>query len=170
METSFMPTDAHIGYSDKELKAGINVLGKNIGTIAKVSENIAKSNGLKKIVAMVELSFNELLKLAKNYGYKQYHATPKYPPMVRDLAFVIDAKILYNDIREALKNFNELITSVELFDVYSGDKLGQNKKNLAFHIIYQSNDRTLTAEEIDTIQTELINHLQSKFEAQIRNF
>ncbi len=170
MEASFMPTEMHIGYSDKELKTTINILGKSIGTIAKVNEAIAKSNGLKKTVVFIELSFNELLKLVQNYGYKQYHATPKYPPMVRDLAFVVDSKILYNDIRDALKNFNELISSVELFDVYSGDKLGTNKKNLAFHLVYQSSDRTLTTEEIDTIQNELINHLQSKFEAQIRNF
>jgi phenylalanyl-tRNA synthetase beta chain len=169
-EVSFMPTDIHIGYSDKELKATINVLGKNIGTIAKVADNITKNNNLKKVVVIVELSFNELLKLVLDYGFKQYHATPKYPPVVRDLAFVVDSKILYNDIREALKNFHELILSVELFDVYSGDKLGANKKNLAFHVIYQSNERTLTAEEIDVIQNELINYLQSKFEAQIRNF
>jgi phenylalanyl-tRNA synthetase beta chain len=170
LEVSFAATETHIGYSDQELKASVNILGKSVGTIAKMNEGLAKSNGLKKIVVVAELSFNELLKLAQNYGYKQYHATPKYPPMVRDLAFVVDAKILYNDIREALKNFHELISSVELFDVYSGDKLGPNKKNLAFHIIYQSNDRTLTTEEIDAIQNELINHLQSKFEAQIRNF
>ncbi|OIO08202.1 phenylalanine--tRNA ligase subunit beta [Candidatus Falkowbacteria bacterium CG_4_10_14_0_2_um_filter_41_15] len=170
IEASFVPTDMPIGYSDKELKAAINVLGKNIGTIVKVDENITKGNGLKKIVVMAELSFNELLKLVQNYGYKQYRAVPKYPPMVRDLAFVVDAKILYNDIRDALKNFHELITSVELFDVYVGDKLGANKKNLAFHVIYQSDERTLTTEEIDTIQNNLINHLQSKFEAQIRNF
>jgi len=170
IEASFVPTDMPIGYSDKELKAGINVLGKNIGTIVKVDENITKGNGLKKIVVIVELSFNEVLKLVQNYGYKQYRAVPKYPPMVRDLAFVVDAKILYNDIRDALKNFHELITSVELFDVYVGDKLGANKKNLAFHVIYQSDERTLTTEEIDTIQNNLINHLQSKFEAQIRNF
>ncbi len=170
LEVSFIPTEAHIGYGDKELKAGVSVLGKNIGTVVKVNEAITKSNGIKKIVIMVELSFNELLKLAQNYGYKQYHAIPRYPSMVRDLAFVVDSKILYNDLRDALENFHELITSVELFDVYSGDKLGQNKKNLAFHIIYQSSDRTLTTEEIDAIQAKLINHLQSKFEAQIRNF
>jgi len=170
METEFTPTEAHIGYGDKELKASINVLGKSIGTIAKMDESIAKGNGLKKIVVIIEFSFNELLKLAQNYGYKQYRATPKYPPMVRDLAFVVDAKILYNDIRDEMKDFHELISSVELFDVYVGDKLGAGKKNLAFHVIYQSGERTLTTEEIDAIQTQLINHLQSKFEAQIRNF
>lgn len=170
IEVSFMPADIHIGYSDKELKTTINILGKSIGTIAKIDEAITKNNGLKKTAVFIELSFNELLKLVQNYSYKQYHVPPKYPPMVRDLAFVVDSKILYNDIKDALKNFSKLISSVELFDVYSGDKLGVNKKNLAFHLIYQSSDRTLTTEEIDTIQDELINHLQSKFEAQIRNF
>lgn len=169
-ETVFTPTDTIIGYADKNLKAAINVLGKNIGTIAQLSEDNKKNNSLKKNVVLVELSFKELLNLSLNYGYKTYQPVPKYPPIVRDLAFVVDEKILYNDIKDAIKGFHQLIASVELFDVYSGDKLGAGKKNLAFHVVYQSEEKTLTTEEIDAIQKDLIKNLEAKFEAQIRNF
>jgi phenylalanyl-tRNA synthetase beta chain len=63
-----------------------------------------------------------------------------------------------------------LIKEIKLFDVYQGDELGQGKKNLAFHVIYQSPDRTLTAEEAEKEQEKLTKTLEKKFSAQIRNF
>ena len=88
----------------------------------------------------------------------------------RDLAFVVDSGMMYNDLRREIKSFDDLISEVELFDSYQGDKLGEDKKSLAFHVIYQSLERTLRAEEIDEIQSRLIARLEEKFGAQIRNF
>jgi phenylalanyl-tRNA synthetase beta chain len=83
---------------------------------------------------------------------------------------VVDNKILYNDIKHEISDFSELIIRVDLFDVYQGDKLEKNKKNLAFHITYQSPERTLNAGEVEDIQNELIKKLEEKYEARIRNF
>jgi phenylalanyl-tRNA synthetase beta chain len=166
----YLPTELIIGYADQNERATISIDGKNIGTIAKLDKGVKQVYGLKKEVIIVELGNRELLNLSLSYQSKKYQELPKFPPMVRDLAFVIEKKILYNDLKKEIESFHELIKSVELFDVYEGDKLGENKKNLAFHIIYQSGDRTLTTEEIDKIQGDLIKHLEKKFEAQIRNF
>ena len=65
--------------------------------------------------------------------------------------------------------FNEYVKQVDLFDVYAGDKLGKGKKSLAFHIVYQA-DKTLTSEEVDKLQAELIKRLEKRFEAKIRDF
>ena len=69
-----------------------------------------------------------------------------------------------------IETFDELIISVELFDVYQGNKLGKDKKSLAFHVSYQADDRTLINEEVDQIQNRLVEHSEKKYEAQIRNF
>jgi len=82
---------------------------------------------------------------------------------------VVGTEILYNDIREEIMNFDSLIKRVELFDVYQGGKLGEDKKNLAFNVIYQA-DRTLTSEEIDQLQAGLVKKLEDKFSAKIRDF
>ena len=78
-------------------------------------------------------------------------------------------KVLYNDIRNEILNFHEYIKEVELFDVYMGEKIGKENKNLAFHVNYQAN-KTLTSEEVDVIQKELIEKLEEKFEAKVRDF
>jgi phenylalanyl-tRNA synthetase beta chain len=89
---------------------------------------------------------------------------------MRDLAFVVENKILYNDLKKEISGFNPLIKTVELFDVYIGNKLAGGKKSLAFHINYQAEERTLTAAEVDKIQSDLVACLEEKFEAKLRDF
>lgn len=170
LKLSFLPTELIISYGDRLQKALINLEGKNIGTISKLDEAIAKNYGLKKAGAIAEISFKELHIALQSSGEKQYEDLPKYPPLIRDLAFVLDEKISYEDLYQAIKTSHPLIKEVELFDVYSGKNLGNDKKSLAFHIVYQSPERTLTAEEVDKAKEELINSLEEKFQAQIRDF
>ena len=75
---------------------------------------------------------------------------------------------MYNDFWKELISFHPLLVAADLFDIYQGENLGANKKSWAFHLSYQDNSQTLTAALVDNIQTQLIAHLQEKFEAQIR--
>ncbi len=140
-----------------------------IGVINFLDKSIAKKLGLKKKVVIAELYLSEILKNIDINQDKLYQSLPKYPALIRDLAFILDETISYANISKELLNFHEYISQVELFDEYHGDKLGKGKKNLAFHIIYQA-DKTLSAKEVDDIQVKLLSYLQKKFEAQIRDF
>ena len=131
-----------------------------------VSENV----NLKKPVALAEINLNQLLDLVLNLSPFRFQEAPKYPTVVRDLAFVVPEKILYNDLKNEIAKFNPLIRTVELFDVYVGNKLLGGLKSLAFHITYQSEERTLVASEVDHIQQELVDHLSQKFEIKLRDF
>ncbi len=165
----FTPIGIKPNWADKNASANINAEDRNIGLIAKLDSKIINGLGVKKEAAVAEISLREILNLINVKGAKKYQEFAKFPPLIRDLAFVVNEEILYNDIRDEIVNFNDLIKSVELFDVYQGGALGINKKNLAFHIIYQSN-KTLTADEIDVLQKKLIKRLEEKFEAKIRDF
>ena len=81
---------------------------------------------------------------------------------------IVLGKILYNDIKEEIESFSQLIKKVELFDVYEGGGLGKNKKNLAFHIVYQAEDRTLSSKEIDQIQSKIIKALEKNQQWEVR--
>ena len=149
--------------------AAIYVNNKEIGYVSILNKNILSDFGIKKQTAIAEIDFTKLNVLAQKQKTKQFMELPKYPQITRDLAFVLNEKILYNDIKKQIINFSDLIKQVELFDIYQGDKLGFGKKSLAFHIIYQA-DRTLTSEEIDETQEKLIKYLEYKLEAKIRDF
>lgn len=170
IEVRFSPWENPLGWADKRLAAKVSVLGEEIGVVAIIDPVAAANINLKKPAVLAELNFRRLVEIILNLPPKNFHEPAKYPPVVRDLAFVVEDKIMYNDIKDELVGFNPLIGSVELFDVYSGDKLPAGQKSLAFHILYQSEERTLTAAEVDKIQADLIARLAQKFEARLRDF
>ncbi len=61
-----------------------------------------------------------------------------------------------------------LIRDVDLFDIYEGEELPDGKKNFAFHIIYQAEDRTLSSKEIDEIQNRIVQALEREEEWEVR--
>lgn len=168
-DVTFVQTEMKPDWVDKNVSAKIVANGKDLGIVARLNNKVVNNLGIKKQAAIAEISARELFDLAAKQGVKKYQEFAKFPPAVRDLAFVVNEKIMYNDIRDEILHFHEYIKTADLFDVYQGKKLGAGKKNLAFHIIYQT-DKTLTAEEIDKLQQGLIKKLEEKFEAKIRDF
>jgi len=157
-------------WADKQFIAGINILGKEIGFVSLIKKDVCLNFNLKKPAAVAEINFKTLSDLIFNLTSIRFQETLKYPAVVRDVAFVVETEILYNNLRKEIINFNPLIIEVELFDVYSGEGLSTTQKSLAFHLSYQSEERTLTTVEVDKIQQELIEHLAQKFSAKLRDF
>ncbi len=68
---------------------------------------------------------------------------------------------------EILKT-SEYIESVKLFDIYTGDKIGDDKKSLAFRMTFSNPNRNLNQYEIDSLWKQVYENLNEKFEAEIR--
>ena len=169
-EAQFSSLDNIPGWADSKMVAKVSLLNKEVGVIAMLSSNVEDNLNLKLKTAVLEINFDLLADIIINYPALRFKEAPKYPALMRDLAFVVSEEILYNDLRELILNFNPLIKSVELFDIYSGNKLEKNEKSLAFHLEYQSDEKTMTAEEVDSIQSALLTEMARKFEAKLRDF
>lgn len=157
-------------WANKEAYAVIKVKDRYLGFIFQPGDRTLKEAGIKKKTALAELDFSEFFKLASSVENKKYKEPPKYPSIERDLAFVVDSKVLYNDIKEEIESFDELISDVRLFDIYQGENIGKDKKSLAFHISYRSDERTLRSEEVEDIANRLSKKLEEKLGAHIRDF
>ncbi len=169
LETLFIKTEVDYSWVNKSVVADIKVNNIDIGVVGKINNRVKNNFNLKRDVAAVEINLRSLLNILDSQPEKQYKEYEKYPPVVRDLAFVVDKNILYSDLRKVIINFSDIIKKVELFDVYKGEKIGGDKRSLAFHIVYQAN-RTLQSREIDELQRELVRELERKFEARLRDF
>ena len=155
-------------------------LGLNLSNVSYRGSNIYLGKNklgyldtLRNNFVVFEMDINVLL--AQQKSVKKYSRVSLYPLVKRDLAFLFDRKYTWLNISKAVVKISHLIKKIELFDVfnYSDDESGSDiggKRSLAFHIIYQSMERTLKSTEIDKIQKEIIKVLQNKFEAQLRDF
>jgi phenylalanyl-tRNA synthetase alpha chain len=94
----------------------------------------------------------------------------KYPETLRDISFIIDKNINLNNYYEIVRDCaGNLIEEVKQIDEYEDDKkFGAGKKSYTFRIIYRSHERTLTNEEVNKIQAEIITKTQNELNVVIR--
>jgi phenylalanyl-tRNA synthetase beta chain len=96
-------------------------------------------------------------------------SVPIFPPVLEDLAFVVNEQVQVQDILEIIKaSGGKTVTKINLFDVYRGGQAGPGKKSLAFSLTYQDPERTLTDREVSHIREKIIKQLKEKIGAQLR--
>lgn len=142
-------------------KAEIKAEGETIGWLAEIDRWILTEQGIKERVAAFELDFNKLVKLAKEE--KTYQPASKYPALARDIAALVNkqtkADEAFNLIKEAA---GKLLKDIDLFDIYQGENIPAGKKNFAFHLVFQSDEKTLSDKEADQLQDKIIKTLEQK--------
>ncbi len=100
---------------------------------------------------------------------RQYQPIPKFPYSERDIALLLDEGITAADVVEFVKkNGGSLLQSVDIFDVYQGDKIPAGKRSLGLRLRYQSAERTLSDREVDKYFRQIINKTTKHFSASLR--
>jgi phenylalanyl-tRNA synthetase beta chain len=96
---------------------------------------------------------------------------PAYPPVLEDLAFVVDHGTPAGQIKALIQETGKpLVVGVSVFDHYQGEQVGPGKKSLAFSIVYQAYDRTLTDEEVATVRDKIVSRLGKELGAKLRDY
>ncbi len=94
---------------------------------------------------------------------------PKYPAVRRDLSMLVDTAVTFDTLKTiAFKTEKKLLKNVQVFDVYVGDKLPENKKSYALNFTLQDEDQTLTDKQIDAVMQKIIANLAQTAKAEIR--
>ena len=138
--------------------AEIKIKGKTVGYAGHLSSDLIDILGMEDAV-FFEIDFDQLQKqCSENKEYKQisYH-----PPALRDISGIVPEEIKVEEAAEAIRNSsNNLLKSVEVFDVYKGKGIPSDKKSISFHLTYQSDEKTLDAKTIDGMVSDLLNKLK----------
>lgn len=154
-------TSLHPGQS-----ARVYLHGKAVGWLGKLHPKWQQQYALTKNTVMFELSLGDLLqsKVAK------YQEVSKFLPIRRDMAVLVDINLPVQTIVEAVNRAKiPLLHQIQLFDVYVGKGVPENKKSLAFLVLMQDTHKTLVDIEVETAMAELLNVLVKKFDASLRN-
>lgn len=94
---------------------------------------------------------------------------PAYPPVLEDLAIVVDEGIPAERVASLIKQGGgRMVTNITLFDVYRSEQIGQGKKSLAYSLTYQSADKTLTDNDVAQMRGRIIHRLEQELDAKLR--
>ena len=141
--------------------ASISVLGKSVGTIGRLNEEISADYKFRQPVYVAEIDLQAVL--ANPPEPVCYAALSKYPSIIRDVSFTVSRDISYNAIRNAVAEQGiELCRRVSFVDVYEGKGLAQNERSLTIRLEYRSDERTLIEDDVEQIHAQLVRTLEEK--------
>ena len=144
-------------------------IGKDIiATIGEAHPQVLVNYEIDKRIYLAELNITKITKYARNT--KKYVEVPKFPPVERDIAITIEENIEVGQIEKIItKKAKKLLESMELFDVYRDEeKLGKNKKSIAYALKFRDKNKTLQDEEVNKIMEEIIQELKKQVGADLR--
>ena len=137
-----------------------------IGHIGILKQGLGSQELKNRKLVWWKLEMDHLVKFAD--FTREYEPPSKFPSIVRDIAIVVDQGVRWDAIAQSLAHVSPLVQFIELFDVFSSVKLGENKKSIAFSITFASNERTLESAEVDKIVAKIVRMLEELFVAQVR--
>ncbi len=146
-----------------------NILYGNhiLGTFGEVHPDIAENFNMHTRTYLGELDFDAMMQIARLD--KVYKPLPKYPSITRDIALVVKDEIYAEEIEDIIKEKGEdILESIELFDIYKGKQIPKGYKSIAYSLIYRGKDRTLTDEEVSTVHHHIIETLKEQLDAKLR--
>ncbi len=156
--TENIPKELHPGIS-----ASISVNRDTIGIIGKVHPSITKED-----IYIFEINLDQLLE--KKVGKMKYKEISKFPGITKDLAFIVDKNVTAGEIGSTIKKVGgRLLKEVRIFDVYTGDKLHNNQKSIAFSLYFEDSKRTLSDEEVMEIFNKIIEKVSATYHATLRD-
>lgn len=98
-----------------------------------------------------------------------YKMLPRFPAMTRDIAVVVGREVPVGSLLSDVQTVGgSLLEATEVFDIYTGERLGADKKSVAISLVYRHPERTLTDEEVTELHGKVVQSLEQKFGAELR--
>ncbi|MFA7245286.1 MAG: phenylalanine--tRNA ligase subunit beta [Candidatus Magasanikbacteria bacterium] len=137
-----------------------------VGFVGELHPALQNNLGIENRVSVLEIDLDKLLTVwLEKDNYKRLS---QFPSVLRDVALLVDKKVTNLELLNTIKAVSDLITEVELFDVFESDKIGKDKKSIAYHITYQSIEKTLETEEVEKIHKQVLEKLKKSTGAEVR--
>lgn len=136
--------------------AEISVNNDIVGIVGKLHPELQKED-----VYVLEINLEKLLD--KKTGKMKYKEISKFPSVKKDLAVIVDKDVTSEEIAKQIKkSAGSLLLSTQVFDVYTGTGIEENKKSIAYSLEFGASDRTLTDEEINNVLEKIITNLEKQ--------
>lgn len=145
----------------------IRVGGEDVGSAGALGPAAASHWDIKEPLWLGQMSVPALNRLRRPEA--EYNPLPRYPEVLRDLALIVAEDIAAGDLEATIRDSaGELLTTIELFDLYRGKPLPTGSKNLAFNLKFQSPDFSLQAKNIDRIMDRVVSAVEKAHGATLR--
>ena len=135
-----------------------------LGLVGDLHPHVLRNFDLKQAVYLFELNIDSLIKILPET--RQSKPIPKFPAVPRDITIIVNQNTESGAIIECVQNIREqLVESMHLFDVFTGDPIPPGKKSVSIRVTYRSNKKTLEDEDVGNIHKAITDRLIKEFDA-----
>jgi phenylalanyl-tRNA synthetase beta chain len=160
-------TEGNVKHYEYSLVYTLN--GMELCTLGKINQKTLKLFDLKREVYHATMNWDNLLKANKEAKAVRYEPLPKFPAVRRDLALILDKNVTFEQIKNvALTAENKILKSVGLFDIYTGDKIPEGKKQYALSFVLLDTQKTLTDKVIEKTMAKIQSAIEQQLKATLR--
>ena len=100
----------------------------------------------------------------------KYKEAPRYPTIEKDCAFILDKNVTAGSVLDTIKKAGgRLLDSINVFDVYTGENVGEGKKSIAYNLTFMDSSRTLTDAEVMEVFNNIIDKVCKEYNATLRD-
>ncbi|WP_346870014.1 phenylalanine--tRNA ligase subunit beta [Clostridium sp. UBA5119] len=147
--------------------AALKLRNKISGVLGEIHPDVSENYGIDTRCFVAELNLDMLMECAKMD--KKHKTLPKFPAVTRDIAVLVDDRVLVQEIEDTIKKQGGgILESAKLFDVYKGSQIPEGKKSIAYAITYRHADKTLTDTEVNKVHDKILRSLEHKLGAELR--
>ena len=140
---------------------------EHLGDFGELAKNVSRKMEFRDKVYIFELDFDKLCKVIEIK--KKYKKLSRFPWVSRDISLVAPEGLTFGEICVKIKKVGgELVQDVKLFDVYFGEQIGPGNKGLACKVIYQSMEKTLRDEEVNSLHMRIVEALEMDLKVKVR--
>ncbi|MFL5768030.1 MAG: phenylalanine--tRNA ligase subunit beta [Actinomycetota bacterium] len=141
--------------------------GERAGSVGELHPSVASRFDLPARVAVAEL---DVVTLGEAIGSFELRPVPRFPPVRRDLAFILDSGVSADDVERSIREAGgDLVSELRLFDVFVGAPVPEGKRSLAFAVDFRAPDRTLTDEEVAEAVAAVVERIRTGFGGDLRS-
>lgn len=141
---------------------------KSYGHFGLISKKLKETYNIDEDIYIADLDWNKITEKAFLSPLK-YEDVPRFPVMKRDFALLIDKEVTFESLENiSYKTERKILKSVQLFDVFEGEKLPKGKKSYGITFTFQDQKKTLTDKHIDKIMEKLKGNFIKEFDAELR--
>ena len=145
--------------------ARVLIESREVGFIGELHPKWRTKYGLPGPAVLFEVDAEPL----RTLDLPAYREVCKFPPVRRDLAFSVDEMTSVQDMLDALRRSgSSIVDDISVFDLYRGEKIEKGRKGLAFRVLLQDTQKTLTDAEVDAATAALLKVLEQEFGAKLR--
>ena len=152
------------------MSADIVIFGEKIGIIGRIHPKTLALFDINTDVYFTDINIRYAVELIKKRVKKQQlKDIGKYPAVFRDLALVCDRNIEFSKVIKSISKFNDIIQNVDVVDRYVGEQVKEGKQSIAISITYYDPNKTLREEDINAVESSLLEMLKTRFSIELRS-